>query len=231
MKKKTMQQNSIKNIYEQFINYLKNEEKSLGLDRSKSFEKHHILPLHNGGSKNGPVVLCTTKNHTLAHYYRYLSYRQKGDFIAFTMRWNQKRGAKERALLAVEKNKKLKNTFWNSTWQSKQGRKGGQKGGKSNSVTQKKARQKVGKVYGKKLGMNNASKNLKIMLSKEIIWVYKRNIKTNFKLTLNPQTSLSDVISILNKYSKQKINNSSFYKLVHGQRKQMYGWSIFFVKL
>lgn len=69
------------------------------------------------------------------------------------------------------------------------------------------------------------------MLSKEIIWVYKQKTKTHYKLTIHPQSSFSDVISILNQYSKQKINNSSFYKVVHGQRKQMYGWSIFFVKL
>lgn len=71
-------------IYKQFLDYLKNEEKYL--DKSKDYEKHHILPLHDGGSKRGPVILCTAKNHTLAHYYRFLTYGQKGDYVAFTMR-------------------------------------------------------------------------------------------------------------------------------------------------
>jgi hypothetical protein len=79
------------NIYYQFIDYLKKEEKKLNKNH-KNLEKHHIVPLHDGGKKNGSIVLCTTKNHTLAHYYRYLAFRQKGDYIAFIMRWNQKIG-------------------------------------------------------------------------------------------------------------------------------------------
>ncbi len=50
-----------KNIYEQFIDYLKEEEKKLNLN-DKNLEKHHILPLHTGGLKDGPVLLCTSKN-------------------------------------------------------------------------------------------------------------------------------------------------------------------------
>lgn len=93
----------------------------------RNLEKHHILPLHAGGQKNGPIVLCSRQNHTLAHYYRYLALGQRGDFVSFTMRWNQRVGLKERTQLAVEKNKQLKNTFWNSNWQSMQGQKGGKK--------------------------------------------------------------------------------------------------------
>lgn len=113
----TKKYTNIKSIYEQFIEHLKHEETKLDLT-AKNLEKHHILPLHDGGQKNGPVVLCTSKNHTLAHYYRYLAFGQRGDFVSFTMRWNQRVGLKERTQLAVEKNKQLKNTFWNSQWQS-----------------------------------------------------------------------------------------------------------------
>lgn len=64
-------------IYEQFIKYLKEKEKNLTLI-DKNLEKHHILPLHAGGQKDGPIILCTQQNHTLAHYYRYLSYGELG---------------------------------------------------------------------------------------------------------------------------------------------------------
>jgi hypothetical protein len=67
-------------IYEQFIVYLKAQEKKL--NHNKSYEKHHSLPLHDEGLKNGPTVLCSSKDHTLAHYYRYLAYGQRGDFVA-----------------------------------------------------------------------------------------------------------------------------------------------------
>jgi hypothetical protein len=39
------------------------------------------------------------------------------------MRWSQKTGSTKRALLAVEKNKQLKNLFWDVKWQSEQGKK------------------------------------------------------------------------------------------------------------
>ena len=54
--------------------------------------------------------------------------------MAFTMRRNQKIGKIERALLAVEKNKQLKNGFWNSEWQALQGKKGGKVSGRKNSL-------------------------------------------------------------------------------------------------
>jgi len=76
---------SYKNIYDQFIDHLKKVEKGLN-KKSTNIEKHHILPLHDGGMSNGEIVLVTPRNHTLAHYYRYLAYCQKGDLIAFTMR-------------------------------------------------------------------------------------------------------------------------------------------------
>ena len=50
-------------IYEQFSEHLKNAEKQLDLN-DKNLEKHHILLLHDGGQKNGPVILCSSKNHT-----------------------------------------------------------------------------------------------------------------------------------------------------------------------
>ena len=70
------------NIYTQYIDYLKKKTKNKNLD----LEKHHIIPLHDKGEKSGEIVLCTSQQHTLAHYYRFLAYGQKGDLIAFTMR-------------------------------------------------------------------------------------------------------------------------------------------------
>lgn len=110
-------------IYNQFINYLKYEE-TKGFHLNEEVEKHHILPFHDGGDKKSEIVVCTSKNHCLAHYYRYLSYGQIGDKVCFMMRQNQVTSLKDRAFLAVEKNKSRKNLFWDSSWQSKQGKKG-----------------------------------------------------------------------------------------------------------
>ena len=41
-------------------------------------EKHHIIPKHAGGSNEiNNIVLFSTKNHTFAHYYRFLAYQEK----------------------------------------------------------------------------------------------------------------------------------------------------------
>ena len=126
-----------KNIYTQYIGYLKTEEKKTK-DKNLDLEKHHIIPLHDGGKKDGEIVLYPDSIHlplsllsfgSKGHYYRYLAYSQKGDMVAFSMRWNQKLGLNQRALLAIEQNKKRKNLFWDPNWQRKQGKKGGKKGG------------------------------------------------------------------------------------------------------
>lgn len=41
---------------------------------------------------------------------------------------------RERCLLAVQKNQKLKNLFWDSNWQSRQGKKGGSISGRKNGL-------------------------------------------------------------------------------------------------
>ena len=58
-------------IYDPFITYLKNQEKNLTLT-DKNLEKHHIIPLHDNDLKTGPIILCTSKHHTLAFILAFL---------------------------------------------------------------------------------------------------------------------------------------------------------------
>ena len=67
-----MNPNLKKNIYTQYIGYLKTEEKRIK-NKNLDLEKHHIIPLHDKGEKDGEIVLCTCQQHTLAHYYRFLA--------------------------------------------------------------------------------------------------------------------------------------------------------------
>jgi hypothetical protein len=60
------------------LNIKKKKEKNLNLN-NKNLEKHHIKPLHDGGLPDGEFVICSAKKHTLAHYYRYLTFKQVGD--------------------------------------------------------------------------------------------------------------------------------------------------------
>ena len=135
-------------IYEQFIAHLLELEKVLLLEPSSDIEKHPILPFHVIYTKLSSTVYCILKNHTLAHYYRYLAYGQKGDLVAFTMPWNQKNGIKECVALSLQKNQQLQNKFWNANWQSEQGKKGGRIGGLKNNLKQQAARSRVGLTAG-----------------------------------------------------------------------------------
>lgn len=177
----------VSDIYSQYINYLQKLE-SFGLNPAEEVEKHHSIPKHTGYSTK-LVVYCTQANHTLAHYYRFLAYGEKGDRVAYRMRKNQSINSRERALLAVEKNKRLALGFWNSEFQSKQGKKGGKVGGLQNTIKQKAARQKVGLKYGAKTGSQNQSLRLKKSLSKQRLWFYEENVLFTFFVFSCPSTS------------------------------------------
>lgn len=79
--------------YDQYIEYLQSKEK---FENPHICEKHHIIPKHTS-LQNNQTVVCASKEHKLSHYYRFLSYQQKGDVVAYQMRWNQKIGIKERS--------------------------------------------------------------------------------------------------------------------------------------
>lgn len=228
----------MKNIYQQFIDYLKIEEKKLNF-KDENLEKHHILPLHDGGNKNGPIVLCTTKNHTLAHYYRYLAFRQKGDYVAFTMRWNQKIGLKERSLLAVNKHKKLKQLFWDPEWQSIQGKKGGKISGRQNSLLYRQGyimKETIKNfTYWQFTYINQDDEN-KFLNNKELIKnnnisIHEYNNKFVI-LKLKPQITFTKLTDVLNKTNLCLIKDvSSFSKIARGQRKKYYNWQLIAVEI
>ena len=217
----------IVNIYEQFILHLKKEEKHLNL-KSQNLEKHHILPLHDGGLKNGEVVLCTSKNHTLAHYYRFLAYNKLGDKVCFQMRKNSKMSSRQRALLGVEKLKRNKINFFDSNWQSVQGSK---KKKVPKTLKQLKACQKI--------GLNKQKKLLKILLTKKTKWKLSYNSKNKTQVIykiIQPKQSFQQIIALLKETSYQKnfkenhvFDISCFYKVIKGQRKTAYGWSLDYI--
>lgn len=256
-------------IYQQFIEHLKNLEKQLPVVSSKKIkkgnleinklktlsnlqscgpevEKHPILPLHDGGLKNGPVVLCTPKNHVLAHYYRYPAYRQKGDLVAFIMRQNQKISSRARALLGVEIHKKNKTGFYNSTWQAEQGKKGGTKTGRKNGVLTRQGeimRETLKRItYWEYLyPISNQNSQKKAKKTPALL------IKTGFNLTspsearvpkksialqINPQETFTDLVNLLRPISPKEIKDvSSFAKVARGQRLSYYGWQLIAIEI
>ena len=119
------------NVYDEFINHLKSCEYGEGT----KLEKHRILPQHAGGSYKqvNNVILCSFENHRLAHYYRFLTHREAGDFIA----WKLMSGRSEEASRAMasyagslggvvsqKQNKEKLALFYDANWQKKHGYKG-----------------------------------------------------------------------------------------------------------
>ena len=121
-------------IYLCFIDHLKAKL----YDEKTIYKKHRILPQHAGGTykMNGNVVLCTFEDHRLAHYYRFLAYRQKSDLIAWKfMKGLDKEARIEMASFAGKlggkkssnQNKANNSFFFNKEWQKMHGDKGGGK--------------------------------------------------------------------------------------------------------
>lgn len=114
-------------IYNQYISYLQAKTRN----PQDKLEKHRIIPRHaNGTYESWNVVLCTFKEHTLAHFYRYLSFGEKGDLIAYIFMCNQTEQG--RLLMASyagqiggkatnKKNKANKTFFYSAEWQEKFG--------------------------------------------------------------------------------------------------------------
>jgi len=111
-------------IYYQYISYLKLRQPDL----QDKLEKHRIIPGHSNGTykDSSNVLLVTFKEHTLAHFYRYLSFKEKGDLIAYRFMCGQTEQA--RLLMACyagqlggtatnKKNKANKAFFYDAEWQ------------------------------------------------------------------------------------------------------------------
>ena len=206
-------------FYPQFLEKIKAKQ----YDKCTYLEKHHVVPKHAGGTnKIENIIHVSIQDHIALHFYRFLAYNEIGDKVAYEMRINDNaNSAKIRSQLSIAANKSKKNLFWDHTWQSLQGKKGGKKGGLSNSLKQQLSRSVIGKSYGKKVGISNQSLNLQIILKHSTTWIYK----DNSIIVIESKESAIEIIKELQNFKPGSIlNPSSFYKVLHGKRKQMYGW-------
>lgn len=111
------------NAYDQFIAELKTAESTLDWS-SANVQKHHILPIHDGGEVKGEVVRCTIENHGKAHLIRHQVFGQGYDQLAglFILKQTEE-GVKLRQELIVKINRERGNGMFNVEWQREQARK------------------------------------------------------------------------------------------------------------
>jgi hypothetical protein len=111
------------NAYDEFIAYLQQKVETVSV-QNVLVQKHHILPFHDGGLVNGETVVCSLKDHAMAHLIRYQVYGQIKDKIAALFIGSQTEEAvKLKQELIVSTNRERKNTFFNPTWQKIQANK------------------------------------------------------------------------------------------------------------
>lgn len=165
----------------------------------------------------------------LLHYYRFYAYGKKGDRLAYLFRLSDtEERSRLRSEMVVENHKKAKRLFWNLEWQREQGLKGGSKGGLANTEKQFLGRQAVGKSYCVRVGKANQSESLKQKIKHLIRWKYRDSLTGECTVFETKQSETAiEIINQLNCFKPSSIRKpSSFMKLFHGQRPQMYGWSI-----
>nr|AWX53465.1 hypothetical protein [Scotinosphaera sp. NIES-154] len=142
------------NIYEQYIAYLKTTQTNRSSRSVKSeafsseynlngihfeqsskqtekFEKHRILPEHAGEMYvSSNILYLTFQEHKLAHFYRYLSFQDKGDLIAYKLMSGQTEEGRQLmssyagkigGVISGKKNKAQNKLFFNKLWQKEFG--------------------------------------------------------------------------------------------------------------
>nr|YP_002000413.1 putative HNH homing endonuclease [Oedogonium cardiacum]YP_002000465.1 putative HNH homing endonuclease [Oedogonium cardiacum]ACC97275.1 putative HNH homing endonuclease [Oedogonium cardiacum]ACC97301.1 putative HNH homing endonuclease [Oedogonium cardiacum] len=113
------------NPYENFIQKLKNEEKTKKDDTGKVFigiEKHHIIPRFDGGTDDpSNLVLVSIKEHVIAHWLRWKVLEKPQDYAAFLFRIGDTEEAiaqRNLAIRAARERYKIEGRFMHdSEWQ------------------------------------------------------------------------------------------------------------------
>lgn len=118
-----IQQNNIKDIYEQFIKSIQNKNYS----KKEKLYKHRVIPGFEGGTytiKN--ILFCSYKDHCLAHYYRWLAYKKLGDKLAWQLMTSQNENVVLLRCQLIGQNRaeqmrQQKTHFFSKSWQKKYG--------------------------------------------------------------------------------------------------------------
>lgn len=149
-------------IYQQYIEYLQQRQPKI----DDKLYKHRILPGHERGKYTpNNTLLVSYREHYLTHFYRYLSYRNPKDELAYRLMVNQDAnvhllksslGGKIGGKKSAVNNKRAKTLFYSKKWQKQYGFKGaGQRNIQSghltkvNSLLTEQQRSQAGKRGGK----------------------------------------------------------------------------------
>lgn len=232
-------------MYAQYIEILKKKQQK-GFAKGVLIHKHHIMPKHDGGAEDGPLVLCTIRDHARAHYIRYLVFGQTYDLCAYYGLVN-KNDEREKAMYKqiVETNRQRGKTFFNNDFQKEMAvrpkrsyylrdnpdfaleiaKKGGSIGGKAKSPLKdavlKINGKNVGTKYGRINGLKGQNETTRKMLSKFIEWEHITGV---FCVT-PPVESVVELMDHLNFFVPYSVSlTSGLSAILRGVEPRRYGW-------
>lgn len=230
----------ISNIYTEYISYLNQNLKQTWTNSTTYLEKHHLLPLFEGGDKKGETILVTFRQHLLLHFYRWCHYRKSGDYLAFRGRLGYTEEVKKKAIqlggykagrlnTPAQQTARKRVGHMNSPAQQRQRQKHlktGAEGGKVNSHAQFCSRQKLGKRFGKQAGLTCQHPITREALKHSILWVHDSGLKVETP----PVQTLNEIQTKLNQMVPKSVNfTSGLSSLIRGEEKKRYGWKLILI--
>lgn len=225
------------NSYNRYMVFLKKNEGSLSPD--VPIHKHHIQPKCYGGTNSrSNLVLCHRRQHVLAHLLLYLVTGSSDDFNAYWLISQQLRqycgSYGDKYINRFRKRNRSKIRLPDD--QLTQHQLAGRRSGLLNTVLQQKARKKVGSLLGKKygqiVGISNQSDELKLKLSRKMLFKYE--FQTITHRVIVPASITGDQVGeALIDFEKQNQLPTRFNpncknhinRLLRGLRRTVYHWS------
>ena len=234
-----------KNLYYDCIEILKKRVRYLD---NRVIHYHHVLPIHDGGKKDGETIPCTHRDHARMHYIRWLVYRQPMDLAAYKGLVN-----KTDDMHVIIQQKRINTLikkgilFYSIKWQSEQGSKpkaiyfdnpeiakkyaysGGVASGQiwtdAKLTSSKKKGKILGNLFGKIGGLKHQNKNTKnLLLTKAIIWNHSHS---GIKVKTYGYDTVNSLAHALEKVAPGYIKNTQAISAVlRNTEPRRYGWAI-----
>jgi hypothetical protein len=205
-----------KNIYDTFIDFLKNRELDL-TNLELKLEEHHIVPLHKSKrkrfseeAKNEETIIVTYEEHFSAHFYHSLVYRLPGDFLFLQLRQNINA---DKAKLAQQLGGKIAGNL-NTPAQQAQRRAhlklnlqnlNPSKAGSVGSPKQKAHSSKIGKMYGQQAGISRQNPQTKARIQRPMQWIHESGVE----VFLEKAKTVQEILEILNQHVPGSVTFSS----------------------
>jgi general stress protein YciG len=207
-----------------------------------------MTPKHDGGAEDGPLVICTLRDHARAHFLRHRVYGKTYDLCAYyglVKKTNEKVKLIQEQI--VQTNRERGNGPFSQKWQKEMAnrprtyfyfrehpefakemaKKGGAKGGKTMTPKKNEVLQQLGKNvgthYGRIGGIRSQNEKTKEMLTHYIEWEHQSNV---FVIS-PPMESVKEIANFLNMCVPGSVKfPSGISALLRNVEPRRYGWSM-----